>query len=94
MTERNRDELLERLRRDMYPTEGVSLPERVRTMERAMFYNPETREPGLVKDVHDLNNTVTQFRASLRTLNWILGILGAIAAVGLGILTRFLTGLS
>jgi len=94
VTDQNRDELIERIRRDMYPNDGVSLPERVRTMERAMFYNPETREPGLVKDVHDLNQTVNQFRASLRTLNWILGVLGAIAATGLGILTRFLAGLS
>ena len=58
---------------------GIS--ERLRRIERFMFEDPATGEKGLVNDVRALSAAVRSFQATLRTLNWILGLVGIGGAI-------------
>lgn len=59
----------------------TGLVERQTRVERLLFENPLTGEKGLVYDVKTLTQAVRSFQTTLRTLNWILGLVGIGGAI-------------
>jgi hypothetical protein len=72
------DDHIKRLTTIIEGTRGDNgLQGRVTRIERDLYANPDTKEPGLVADVRRLQDSMDRFETTLRNLDWLVKIVGA-----------------
>lgn len=67
------------------------LKQKVARAESHLYYNPDTKDPGIVRKVNDHEALINGVRSQMRLMNWILGLLGT---GGILIFLRALLGVS
>jgi len=67
---------VETLEHDIRGNGDKGIKQRVARIESHMFQNTSTGDPGIVRKVYDHESLINGVRAQMRTLNWLMGLLG------------------
>lgn len=76
------EEDFERLYHAVFGNGKTGLVEEVRTMRRSLYQNPDTGEPGLVRDVGDIKRLLVQVRGSWWLIGALLVLIEFLRAIG------------